>query len=132
MKQQSLATAGFELAAKRTRKREFLDEMNLMVPWSELVALIQPHAPAGKTVRPPIAVETMLRIYFMQQWFGPSDPAMEEALHDVPLYCQFARLDPGLSRLPAEGESTSNSAAVSSCERSPLKGFSRCCCADHP
>jgi IS5 family transposase len=102
MKQQSLATAGFELSAKRTRKREFLDEMNLVVPWAELVGLIEPHAPAGKTGRPPFAVETMLRIHFMQQWFGLSDPAMEEALHDVPLYCQFARLDPGMSRLPDE------------------------------
>jgi IS5 family transposase len=102
MKQQSLATAGFELATKRTRKREFLDEMNLAVPWSELVGLIQPHAPAGKTGRAPFAVETMLRIHFMQQWFGLSDPAMQEALHDVPLYCQFARLDPGVSRLPDE------------------------------
>lgn len=79
MKQQSLSTAGFELAAKRTRKREFLDEMNLVVPWAELVALIQPHRPAGKTVRPPFAVETMHRIHFLQQWFGLSDPAMEKA-----------------------------------------------------
>jgi IS5 family transposase len=102
MKQQSLAIAGFELSTKRTRKREFLDEMNLVVPWADLVSLVQPHAPAGKTGRPPFAVETMLRIHFMQQWFGLSDPAMEEALHDVPLYCQFARLDPGMSRLPDE------------------------------
>lgn len=93
---------GFELATKRTRKREFLDEMNLIVPWLELVALIQPHAPLGKTGRPAFAVETMLRIHFMQQWFGLSDPAMEEALHDVPLYCQFAQLDPGMTRLPDE------------------------------
>ena len=102
MKQQSLATARFELATKRTRKREFLDEMNLVVSWSDLVGLVQPHAPAGKTGRPPFAVETMLRIHFMQQWFGLSDPAMEDALDDVPLYCQFARLDPGMSRLPDE------------------------------
>lgn len=90
------------MSAKRTRKREFLDEMNLVVPWAELVSLIKPHAPAGKTGRPPFAVETMLRIHFMQQWFGLSDPAMEEGLHDVPLYCQFAQLDPGMSRLPDE------------------------------
>lgn len=102
MKQQSLGMVGFELATKRTRKREFLDEMNLIVPWLELVALIQPHAPLGKTGRPAFAVETMLRIHFMQQWFGLSDPAMEEALHDVPLYCQFAQLDPGMTRLPDE------------------------------
>jgi IS5 family transposase len=67
MKQQSLATAGFELATKRTRKREFLDEMDLVVPWSELVGLIHPHAPAGKTGQPPFVVEAMLRIHFMQQ-----------------------------------------------------------------
>jgi IS5 family transposase len=102
MKQKSFATSGFELVTKRTRKREFLDEMNLVVPWSELVALIEPHAPSGKTGRPPFAVDTMLRIHFLQQWFGLSDPAMEEALHDVPLYCEFAHLDPGIGRLPDE------------------------------
>lgn len=102
MKQKSFASTGFELVTKRTRKREFLDEMNLVVPWSELVALIEPHAPSGKTGRPPFAVTTMLRIHFMQQWFGLSDPAMEEALHDVPLYCEFARLDPGMNRMPDE------------------------------
>jgi len=102
MKQKSLASTGFELVTKRTRKREFLDEMNLVVPWAELVALIEPHAPAGKTGRPPFAVAIMLRIHFLQQWFGLSDPAMEEALHDVPLYCEFAHLDAGISRLPDE------------------------------
>ena len=76
MTQRSLAISGFELVTKRTRKREFLDEMNLVVPWSELVGLIEPHGPAGKTGRPPFAVSTMLRIHFMQQWFGLSDPAM--------------------------------------------------------
>ena len=102
MKQISLSTTGFELAHKKTRKREFLDEMNLVVPWGELVRLIAPHAPRGKTGRPPFAVSTMLRIHFMQQWFGLSNPAMEESLHDVPLYREFAELDAGLSRLPDE------------------------------
>lgn len=102
MKQISLATTGFERVTKRTRKREFLDEMNLVVPWSKLVSLSQPHAPAGKTGRPPSAVSTMLRIHFMQQWFGLSDPAMEEAPHDTPLYCEFAHLDAGITRLPDE------------------------------
>lgn len=102
MRQITLATTGFELVTKRTRKREFLDEMNLVVPWNELVGVIKPHAPTGKTGRPPFAIETMLRIHFMQQWFGLSDPAMEEALHDVPLYREFARLDAGATRLPDE------------------------------
>ena len=105
MKQISLATTGFELVTKRTRKRVFLDEMNLVVPWTQLVGLIEPFAPGGtgaKGGRPSFAVETMLRIHFLQQWFGLSDPAMEEALHDISLYCQFARLDPGGMRLPDE------------------------------
>jgi IS5 family transposase len=78
MKQITLAETGFELVTKRSRKREFLDEMNLVVPWRELVEVIQPFAPSGKTGRPPFAVETILRIHFLQPWFGLSDPAVEE------------------------------------------------------
>ena len=102
MKQTTFANTGFELVTKRTRKREFLEEMNLVVPWTELVALIQSHAPASKTGRPPFPVSTMLRIHFMQQWFGLSDPAMEEALHDMALFREFAQLDAGATRLPDE------------------------------
>ncbi|MFM0511700.1 IS5 family transposase [Paraburkholderia sp. RL17-373-BIF-A] len=87
---------------KRTRKREFLDEMRRVVPWSRLIALIEPHYPKGKTGRPPFPIATMLQIHFMQQWFGLSDPAMEEALDDVPLYREFAGLDEGMTRLPDE------------------------------
>lgn len=102
MKQISLAATGFELATKRTRKRAFLDEMDRVIPWSQLLALIAPHAPAGKTGRPPFALEVMLRIHLLQQFFGHSDPAMEEALHDIPLYREFAQLDVGATRLPDE------------------------------
>ena len=102
MQQMSLATTGFELVTKRTRKREFLDEMNLVIPWTELLALIGPHAPAAKTGRPPFPIEVMLRIHLLQQFFGHSDPAMEEALHDIPLYREFAHLDAGITRLPDE------------------------------
>lgn len=102
MQQTSLATTGFELAAKRTRKRAFLAEMDQVIPWSDLLALIAPHAPAGRTGRPPFAIEVMLRIHLLQQFFGHSDPAMEEALHDIPLYREFAHLDAGITRLPDE------------------------------
>ena len=104
MKQLSLSATGFHLVTKRTRKRVFLDEMNLVVPWAEVVGLIEPHVPAlgPKGGRPAFVIETMLRIHFMQQWFGLSDPAMEEALHDVAMYCEFAGLDPGTTRLPDE------------------------------
>jgi IS5 family transposase len=104
MKQMSLGAAGFERKTKRTRKREFLDEMNLVVPWSELVALITPHAPTrgAQGGRPPFAVETMLRIHFLQHWFNLSDPAMEEALYDTPMFREFAGLDAGDDNLPDE------------------------------
>jgi len=104
MKQMSLGESGFERKTKRTRKREFLDEMNLVVPWAELVSLIAPHAPApgSKGGRPPFAVETMLRIHFLQQWLNLSDPAMEEALYDMALFREFMGLDTGEDSLPDE------------------------------
>ena len=104
MKQLSLGESGFERKTKRTRKREFLDEMNLVVPWAELVSLIAPHAPTpgAKGGRPPFAVETMLRIHFVQQWFNLSDPAMEEALYDTPMFREFVGLDAGEDNLPDE------------------------------
>jgi len=102
MNQISLAQTGFELAIKRTRKREFLDEMDVVIPWAALLGLLRRHAPENRMGRPPFALETMLRIHLLQQFFGLSDPAMEEALHDVPLYREFARLDVGMSRMPDE------------------------------
>jgi IS5 family transposase len=104
MKQLSLGESGFERKTKRTRKREFLDEMNLVVPWAELVSLIAPHAPTpgAKGGRPPFAVVTMLRIHFLQQWFNLSDPAMEEALYDTPMFREFVGLDAGEDNLPDE------------------------------
>ena len=95
------ADLGVSLTTKRTRKREFLDEMERVVPWQALIDLITPYAPEGKRGRPPFAVETMLRIHFMQQWFTLSDPSMEEALHDVPLFRDFAGLNWD-TRLPDE------------------------------
>ena len=86
MKQTSLA---MDLSSRRTRKRVLLDEMKQVVPWAELLALIKPHAPIAKTGRPPFALSAMLRIHFMQQWFGLSDMAMEEALFDIPMYRDF-------------------------------------------
>jgi IS5 family transposase len=96
MQQQDL---GLKLSTRRTRKVLFLDEMNRVVPWAELIALIEPYAPRARTGRPPFALETMLRIHFLQQWFGLTDPAMEEALFDVPLYANFAGLS-GTDRIP--------------------------------
>ena len=104
MKQISFAAIGFQLVTKRTRKRVFLDEMNVVVPSTELVGRIEPHTPlvGSKGGRPAFAIETALRIHFMQQWFGLLDPSMEEAPHDVAMHGEFARFDPGATRVPHE------------------------------
>ena len=69
------------------------------MPWAQLLALIESHAPVAKTGRQPFALAAMLRIHFMQQCFGLSDMAMEEALFDTPMYRDFAGFD-GMARLP--------------------------------
>ena len=96
MTQQEL---GLNLSTRRTRKAVFLDEMNLVVPWTELLSLIAPHAPRAKTGRPPFELVTMLRIHFVQQWFGLSDLAMEEALFETALYREFVGLS-SVERIP--------------------------------
>ena len=75
--------------------------MERVVPWAALVALIAPYYPEGRTGRPPFALEMMLRVHFLQQWFNLLDLAMEEALFDVPLYREFAQLDAN-GRMPDE------------------------------
>ncbi len=96
MKQQDL---GLNLSTRRTRKAVFLDEMNLVVPWTELLSLIAPYAPRAKTGRPPFELVSMLRIHFLQQWFGLSDLAMEEALFETALYREFVGLS-SVERIP--------------------------------
>ena len=103
MKQLSLAETGFlPKAGKQTRKAVFLAEMEAVVPWSRLEGLIEPFYPKKGNGRPPMSLGTMLRIHFMQQWFGYSDPAMEEALHDIPLLRRFAGLDAFEDVMPDE------------------------------
>ena len=93
---------GFERYAKKTRRAEFLEEMELVVPWAELVALIEPHYPKAGNGRRPVGVERMLRMYFLQQWFNLSDPAVEEALYDSPLMREFVGIDLGREAVPDE------------------------------
>jgi IS5 family transposase len=97
------ADLGLNLSAKRTRKREFLEQMDRVVPWAALIGLIEPvYTKKSGVGRPPFALASMLRIHFLQQWFALSDPAMEEALFDVPLFREFAQLPTGVARLPDE------------------------------
>ena len=93
MKQISFATLAESVKKRKTKRERFLEEMETVVPWAALVALIEPHYPKAGKGRRPRGLETMLRIYFMQQWFNLSDPGMEDALYDVPCMRAFARLD---------------------------------------
>ena len=95
------ATLPLGLSVKKTRKQALLDQMDQVVPWAVLVQLIAPYYPEGKTGRLPFSLTTLLRIHFMQQWFTLSDPAMEEAFFDTPLYREFAQLEE-FGRLPDE------------------------------
>ncbi|MDP2255359.1 MAG: IS5 family transposase [Polaromonas sp.] len=95
------AALNLNLSVKKTRKQVFLEQMDQVVPWAALVKLIAPYYPEGRTGRPPFSLLTMLRIHFMQQWFTLSDPAMQEAFFDTPLYREFAQLEE-FSRMPDE------------------------------
>ncbi|AZR27655.1 IS5 family transposase [Xanthomonas vasicola pv. arecae] len=85
---------------KQTRREIFLAEMEQVIPWQQLLGLIAPHYPvSGRPGRQPYALATMLRIHLLQQWYALSDPAMEEALHEIPTLRRFAQLG-GLDDIP--------------------------------
>ena len=102
MKQQTLA--GFERYGKTTRRAQFLAEMDRIVPWAELAAVVEPVYPKVSELggRPPIPLQRMLRIYFLQLWFNLSDPAVEEALYDSAAMRNFAGIDLGQEAAPDE------------------------------
>ncbi len=105
MRQQTLAEGSFEQYRKVTRRERFLAEMDQVVPWAQLCALIEPVYPKPKGAgRRPVGLERMLRIYFMQQWFNLSDPGVEEALYDSRAMRAFVGID--LGREPAPDETT--------------------------
>jgi IS5 family transposase len=105
MKQQTLAMqSGFEKFGRKSKRELFLEEMDKIVPWAGLVGLIEPHYPKGKNGRPPVGLERMLRLYFLQQWFNLSDPGLEDALYESPVLRLFAGID--LGREPVPDEST--------------------------
>ncbi len=105
MRQQTLADEGFERYRKRTRRELFLGEMDKIVPWEGLCEVIEPFYPKPEGAgRPPIGLERMLRIHFLQHWFNLSDPAVEEALYDSRAMRRFVGID--LGREPAPDETT--------------------------
>jgi len=96
MKQMSFADAEYAGKRKQTRKIE----MDRVVPWKGLISLIEPHYPKGESGRPAYPLMVMLRVHLMQNWFGYSDPAMEEALYETTILRQFFGLS--LERIPDE------------------------------
>jgi transposase, IS5 family len=105
MRQLTLARqAEFQRYTKKTRREQFLDEMEAVMPWCELQALVEPYYSRGEAGRKPVGLEIMLRVYFLQQWFALSDPGVEDALYESPVLRRFAGVD--LGRAPAPDETT--------------------------
>jgi len=103
VRQKTLADESFEKFRKKTRKEQFLDEMERIIPWKELTAAIEPFYPNPQGAgRRPVGVERMLRIYFLQHWFNLSDPGAEEALYDSRALRAFVGIDLGREPVPDE------------------------------
>jgi IS5 family transposase len=98
----SFASLAYENKKKKTRREKFLEEMNQVIPWQELLQIINKYYPVAGNGRHPIPMERMLRVYFMQQWYGLSDPAMEDALYDIESMRQFADIDIEVDVIPDE------------------------------
>jgi IS5 family transposase len=98
----SFSDVSFDRYAKVTRRAVFLDEMNRIVPWERLRAIVEPYYPKSETGRPRIDLMLMLRIHFLQQWFNLSDPAAEESLYDITSMRKFAGVDLGNAPVPDE------------------------------
>ncbi|WP_304951656.1 IS5 family transposase [Sulfitobacter sp.] len=102
MNQPSFATLDYQTKKKQTKREKFLDEMDGVIPWAGIEALIEPHYPKAGNGRRPYRLSTMLRIYFLQQWYQLSDPGAEEALYDIQSMRQFAGFDLGRDAIPDE------------------------------
>jgi len=102
MSQPTFAALAYANKKKKTRREQFLDEMNLVVPWAKLGRVVEPHYPKAGQGRPPLGMEKMLRIYFMQQWFNLSDPGMEDALYDMESLRRFAGIELSQDEVPDE------------------------------
>jgi IS5 family transposase len=99
-RQASFAGAEYAGKKKTTRREKFLGEMEEVVPWARLVALAEPHYPKGERGRPPVGLERMLRLYFLQQWYALADEALEDALYDSHAMRNFAGIDLGSDAVP--------------------------------
>jgi IS5 family transposase len=98
----SFASLAYDNKKKKTRREKFLTEMDQVIPWEELTQIIKQYYPKAGNGRQPLPLQRMLRIYFMQQWYGLSDPAMEDALYDIESMRRFAGIDIGTEEVPDE------------------------------
>jgi IS5 family transposase len=98
--QTSFAQSEYARKKKTTRREKFLAQMEQVVPWARLVALIVPYYPTGKRGRPPVGIERMLRLYFLAQWYALADEALEDALYDSQALRNFAGIDLGSEAVP--------------------------------
>lgn len=99
MRQMTLAhQAEFQRYSKKTRREQFLEEMDAVMSWGELLALVAPYYSKGEMGRKPVGLAIMLRVYFLQQWFALSDPGVEDALYESPVLRRFAGIDLGARR----------------------------------
>ena len=101
-KQQTFAGLAWQNKGKKTRRERFLAEMDAIIPWRQLLNLIEPHYPKAGKGRPPLGLEKMLRIYFLQIWFNLSDPGAEEAIYDSQSMRRFARIELSEDKVPDE------------------------------
>jgi IS5 family transposase len=102
MSQPTFAALAFANKKKQTRREKFLAEMEQVVPWAKLLEVMEQYYPKAGQGRPPLGLEKMLRIYFLQQWFSLSDPAMEDALYDIESLRRFAGIELGQDEVPDE------------------------------
>ena len=82
MKQQTLSDIEYSNRKRKTKREEFLESMDRIIPWDHWISLIREHYPSGKRGRPPRGIETMLRMYLMQNWFNLSDVGIEDVIYD--------------------------------------------------
>lgn len=102
MKPKTFASLAYDNKKKKTRREQFLEEMDRVIPWEAMLKVIKPHYPKAGNGRPPMELEMMLRVYFLQQWYGLSDPAMEDSLYDIESMRRFAGIDLHSDAVPDE------------------------------
>lgn len=102
MKQETFTDIEYGFRKKKTKREEFLEIMDEIIPWDEWIGVIEPYYPKGRRGRPPMGIEKMLRMYLLQIWFNLSDPATEDAIYDSYAMRKFTGIDFMTESVPDE------------------------------